>query len=162
MVLTRDKGRFSFGNLRGVAVAMENLADKIDGLEAPGGAGAGVFVMQGNFAVAFGQARFADFDGVQTTEVDAQFAMPRAGKINGLSLRVFTNTLNGVTVVTLRVNGAPTALTFNVGAGVTGFFTLATQEVAVAEGDLISVDIDASAAGSGALDSSKLGLSIAQ
>ena len=70
------------------------------------------------------------------TEPPAQVAIV-AGKFIKLKVYAFLNTVNGPTTMVLRVNGADTALTITVLAGVTGIFTV-EADVPVNEDDLVN------------------------
>lgn len=85
-----------------------------------------------------------------TVEADAQIIVPVAGTISMMSAYVTANTLSGAATLTLRVNGAASALTISIGAGATGQFTNSTNSVSVAAGDKIAIE-RVTAAGSGSI-----------
>lgn len=92
------------------------------------------------------------------TETQVQFTMPAAATIMGLSTRVETNTLGVIGRVKVRKNGVDTASDIQIGAGLTGNFSSATQ-VALVAGDEVSISIGAPA-DAGAMAVSAWGLSL--
>jgi len=74
-----------------------------------------------------------------STEEPRQISMPK-GKFTSMKLNVFYNTLPTDTIITLRVNGAATALSITIPAGVTGLLT-STENVSIAEGDLCNLKL---------------------
>lgn len=86
-----------------------------------------------------GQTGYQNWCGFYVAETNAQVPFPKC-RAKKIALRVITNTSNGETVVTLRKNGAGTALTFTIGAGATGLFTN-TGDILVEDGDLICYEI---------------------
>jgi len=79
----------------------------------------------------------------QATEIQA--AMPRAGTLRNLELKCTAGTNDANYTYVLRVNGVNTALTFTVaGNAITG--SDLTHSVAVAAGDLVSIEITKSGA----------------
>ncbi len=66
--------------------------------------------------------------------------MPRAATAKNLQIRIRANASNGATTFTLYKNGAATALTLTVGAGLTGTFADDTHTVALVKGDIITIE----------------------
>lgn len=75
----------------------------------------------------------------RTTEGNWRFAPDQAGAIDDLEVYVSANTRASATAFELMVNGVASGLTWNVGAGVTGWVGASGGPVNVAEGDLLSV-----------------------
>lgn len=82
---------------------------------------------------------------VSTTESLAQTALNDI-TLNTLYVNVATFTYGGTYIVTLRVNGAPTALTLTIGA--LGVATISSP-VIITAGDLVNLELDASLSGGG-------------
>lgn len=103
------------------------------------------------FAVGFGTNREGTFvgSGVIPTASIRQPA-ERAGRVQRLVVRVDTNTLDAVSVVSALVNGVPAFGTAPIGAGATGTFS-ADVPTGVALGDGLSVGVDAILAGGGSI-----------
>lgn len=75
------------------------------------------------------------------TEADHQIMVPVAGTLTNLRARALTNIGGGATVtVTVRVNGADTALSFTYDVTDTTTLKSDTDSVAVAAGDLVTVN----------------------
>lgn len=84
--------------------------------------------------------KYVALDGTeQTTESVAKVPFP-AGTLKSLKINVISNTMDalGLFTVTIRKNGANTALTLNIGESDLGLFTIDT-DVSVAENDFIDV-----------------------
>lgn len=64
-----------------------------------------------------------------------------AGTIKNLNVAAAANSRSDATVITLRVNGADTALTVSITAGQTTNFADTTHEVAIADGDTVCFSI---------------------
>ncbi len=90
------------------------------------------------------------FTGVSATEAQRQFRWRGAGTINRFGMWIISNGRGTDTSFFLRINGANTALTFTVPGGGTGYFEDAVNEVAIADGDLVSLGIT-SGSGAGSL-----------
>lgn len=84
-----------------------------------------------------------------TTEADAKQAWRTAGVFGRLRVVVSANSLSGACTVTLRKNGAASALTFSISAAATGAFS-DVDTVTVGAGDEFCIEI-AAAAGSGTI-----------
>ena len=87
---------------------------------------------------------------VGAAEAQLQRPVNKAGTLRNFYFRSPTNTTSVSTTVTLRVNGADSALTFSVGAGATGEFRDFTNTVTIASGDEVSVQLVV-AAGTGTI-----------
>ena len=87
-----------------------------------------------------GQVGYACWAGLFVTESVSQMGYPKC-RVKKLSLRILSNTLDGSTVITLRKEGADTAITFTITAGSTGLFS-ATGDVIVEDGDLLCAEVD--------------------
>lgn len=85
------------------------------------------------------QTFYMVYNGHQATEAEAQTRMP-ASKVRAVNIYVSENTLIGASTVKLRKNGQDTNLTFQIGAGATGLIR-GTDEIAFADGDLLSVSM---------------------
>lgn len=83
-------------------------------------------------------------------EVDIQYRTTKTGNFQKLRGRLTLNSLNGPTPVTLRINGVGTALTFSIPPASIADFQVDVP-VPVADGDLISVEVDPSASTGGTL-----------
>jgi len=80
-------------------------------------------------------------------ETAVQFALPRAGTARTLKVNVKTNTYTSGTIfVIVRKNGANTAGYAAISTGQTGVISGVGASVSFNEGDLISLQIDASSA----------------
>lgn len=86
-------------------------------------------------AIAAGGTRYWANAGDLTTEAYRQIDWAVAGTFSNLRVRVTVNAATASSSVTLRKNGADTALTLTVGAGQTGVFEDATNSVSVVAGD---------------------------
>jgi hypothetical protein len=75
------------------------------------------------------------------TEADYQQAAPFAFSASRLSCVVSSNAANGATSVTFRKGTADTALTFTIASGATGTFSDTTNEVAIAAGDKVGIEV---------------------
>jgi len=94
------------------------------------------------------------------TEADGtvQFLVRAGGLAKGLQFNI-RNATTATTTVTLRVNGADTALAVTAGASATGHFVDTTHQVRVAPGDLINFAVE-TGAGSGPVGIQMAGLYI--
>lgn len=86
----------------------------------------------------------------ETTEADAEIVMRGSGTIRNLYTYITTNTVTVNCVVTIRKNGADTAVTFTIGASGTGAFSDTTHSFTYADGDTICISMVTSG-GSGSL-----------
>lgn len=84
------------------------------------------------------------------TEPFIQTRVP-AGQFARLWVLIWANTLNDVSIITLRKNGSDTALTVTIPAGSTTTIMDDTHTVTVAQGDLVNYKIDNTAAGVGTI-----------
>lgn len=82
---------------------------------------------------------------VSTTESLAQTALNTI-TLNTLYVYASTFTYGGTYTITLRVNGAPTALTLTISA--VGVSTISTP-ISITAGDLVCLELDASLSGGG-------------
>lgn len=73
------------------------------------------------------------------TEALAQIAAPVSGDGSYLYGRVSANASASTATMVLRVNGVDTAVTYTIAGGATGTFTDTSNSVAVAAGDLLSI-----------------------
>lgn len=76
--------------------------------------------------------------------------IPRDGKLVSLAVNIYENTLNNTAKITVLVNDTSTALQLQVPAGPTSIETIVT-DVGVKAGDLIKLEVDATAAGAGVI-----------
>lgn len=76
-----------------------------------------------------------------TTESARQVALGIACIASNLRIFVSVNTYTGAATLTLRVNGAASALTLTIGAGATGWFEDTTHSVILLPTDLISIEL---------------------
>ncbi len=105
-----------------------------------GGGGGGVALLQQPDAqLTGGSLRYYMGSFGATTESEGTWTPARAGSITGIAVRVNDNSLSGASTFTVRINGAPTAITVTVPAGTNGEFSF-TGSVAVAVGDRITVE----------------------
>lgn len=93
----------------------------------------------GTAGYAGAQTGYMAWHGFFATEASAQFKI-HACMITNVNIQISTNTLNSTSTFTLMVNGSPSAITFTVGAGVTGWVG-GTGAITVNEGDLIDLKI---------------------
>jgi hypothetical protein len=91
-----------------------------------------------------------------TIEATSQWMAPVAMSVKLLSIGYYANPLTGTTVVTLRKNGADTALTATLAAGATALVQDSTDVVGVSPGDLLDWKI---VTGSGSTPASWLRIS---
>ncbi len=95
--------------------------------------------IQGSNVVSIGN----DYRGIgggglySTTEADVVYTMRQSGTFSNLRLYVSANTRNGACTMTLRKNGADTALVVTVPATTTGEFEDTTHSVSVVDGDTV-------------------------
>lgn len=73
------------------------------------------------------------------TEAVSQFKLNDAYKFKGLTVNVTQSDVDNPTTVTLRVNGADTALTVSIAGNTTGTFSDLTHTVTIAAGDLVNL-----------------------
>jgi hypothetical protein len=94
------------------------------------------------YGLNFNSTRYFGFGGSLSSSVETatQVILNKAGTINYLRVWAPTNTLDGATVVTLRVGAADKTLTLTINAGATGGFTDA-HSVAIAAGDLVGLKV---------------------
>lgn len=94
----------------------------------------------GGNAFSFGTTQYVGLDnygGASTVEAAQQTLMGVAGTIRALYAKAQTNTVNGNIVVTLRQNGAGTALTTTITSSSTAVFNDTTHSVNFVAGDLL-------------------------
>ena len=84
-----------------------------------------------------------------SVEANVEYAM-RALTATSMRFLINQNTMNGVTVITLRRNGVDTGIVLSIGIGATGTFT-ANGSVVYADEDLISISFDTTASGGGTI-----------
>ncbi len=90
---------------------------------------------------------------VDPSEGDVQIVAPRAGTLRDFFVNVGINSLNGNMVLTVRINGVDTSITVTFGSTETGEQSDTTNTATVAAGDLLSIEVDTTAASAGsALD----------
>lgn len=86
---------------------------------------------------------FVGFGNQGNSLTDGQMEIPTVGgTISYLQMNVQSNTRTGAVTVTLMKNGVATALTFTIGAGVTGKVGDFTHSVAFAAGDLLNLRLE--------------------
>lgn len=85
---------------------------------------------------------------LNTTEAAAQVAFRGAGTLSKMRVLSNSNARASATTVTARKNGADTALTVSIGAGLTGTFSDLSNTVAYADGDLWNYAITTGTGGS--------------
>lgn len=86
----------------------------------------------------------------ESTEAAAQIKLRGTGTIRRFGALVWTNTASNTTTATMRLNGADTSLTFNVGGSSTGNFEDNSNSFTYADGDLITIK-SVRASGTGAI-----------
>lgn len=84
---------------------------------------------------------------VMVFEKLGQFPVPEAATAVTMYVQVHANTLAGATTVTLKKNGAATAITLTIAGGATGTFSDTAHSVAFAAGDLAGIEITTGADG---------------
>lgn len=77
----------------------------------------------------------------RSTEAESQIKVYDTYLFKGLSVKATQNSIANATTVTLRVNGADSALIASVTASSTGTFTDLTHNVTVASGDLVNMEL---------------------
>ena len=94
-------------------------------------------------------------DGTASTVNEARYVVPRAGTLQRMYVRHNAANGNGNSVVyTVRVNGAPTALTASLASGAIGQASNLVSSVAVVAGDIVDVTaVKALSIGAGNQDS---------
>ncbi len=85
---------------------------------------------------------------VTTVEREAQFPVPRDGRLVSLAVNPWDSELDGDALITVRVNGSDSALQIAVPFGSTAVETFKTT-VPVLAGNLLSLQVDTRAASSG-------------
>ena len=79
--------------------------------------------------------------GLSAGTVEGNYQLPYAANTaKKLWIKVTGNTLDGAAQIMLRKNGGDTALFIDINVGVTGVLT-ATADVAIADGDLLNIQI---------------------
>lgn len=87
-----------------------------------------------------------------TTESNWDFPIPKAGTLKNFYVRVKSNTANQACTLTIRKNGADTALTLTVPSSTSGTFSDTSNTVSVAAGDLITIkDVSTTTSGTATL-----------
>lgn len=76
-----------------------------------------------------------------TTEANREYLITTAATFSNLRMFVTSNTVNGTTTITLRINGADANQTLSIAASTTGDFEDTTNNDAVAVNDLVVVQI---------------------
>ncbi len=87
---------------------------------------------------------------IESIENYVQFPLPRDGMVRSFTIKITSNSLDGHATLTLRINGADTGIWITVPAGATGVYSNGNTAEAMA-GDLFSIEVDTTAAGSGEL-----------
>jgi len=123
-----------------------------------GGVGMGGVFANANSAVFSGQQDYLIGGSKATTEGEGRAPVPAAGNFSKLYvLPDSVNTLDGDTIVTVRVNGAPTALTATVPALSSAQVSDLVNVAAVAAGDNFSIEVDTLASTVGSMRSIAVG-----
>jgi len=131
-----------------ITLAATRLVDGVD----PSMYSKGYLEWQGHAGAIFGvSTAYVGPDGVDATENHTQIPVPEAAVAVSLFIQVLSNTLSGASTVTLRRNGAGTAITLTIPGGATGVFSDVAHSVAFAAGDLASVQVVAGADGPNSL-----------
>lgn len=115
----------------------------------------------GTTPVAFSDVVYVLGSNLATTEGEAQWVAARSGTLKNLYVQATANTLDAGTPVTLRINGAPTTVTVTVPLGDVALHSDVANTAAVAAGDLISLEIDASGSTGGSIRGCRLGFQFA-
>lgn len=102
------------------------------------------FCMMGhnNFLQVFANTNFTTFSArtsQQATEANIQGVTPFSYGSRGLTVSIITNSLDGTTTYSLRINGASVNQTIVVAAGLTGIFEDITNRDNIIENDLIGL-----------------------
>ena len=100
------------------------------------------FVLQwhgGQGAIQFGETRYITPVTFHDTETAGQYPVPQDAVAIALYMHNTFNNLDGPTTVTLRKNGADTAITLTIGAGQVGTFSDTVHSVSFSAGDLASI-----------------------
>jgi hypothetical protein len=100
----------------------------------------------GSDVISFGVTAYLIAIGFQPAEIDGQFVAPRAGNLSGLFVQAAVNSLDGDAIVTLRINGAPTAVRVTIPPLGVALVSDTVNSAVVAAGDLISLEVDAATA----------------
>ena len=116
----------------------------------PAERGGGIFAVGGG--VFAGDVRYGVGPaGTDDIEPSAQFPIPTDGQLTVLAVSPTFNTLDDVAQFTVRLNGSDTALELDVPAASTAV-GLVIANVDVVAGDLVTLKIDTTAAGSGSVN----------
>lgn len=96
----------------------------------------------GASSIAFGISVFALAINHSIVESQKQFIATRSGVLRNLFAQADANTLDASTVLTLRINGLGTAVRVSIPALSTAQFSDLVNTAPVAQGDLISLEVD--------------------
>ncbi len=114
----------------------------------PAGEGTGGGLLSWLFCAPAGVVWYLRADGVDPVEQEAQWPVPRDGRLVSLAVNPYDNSeLNGKVLIKVRVNGSDTALQIAVPPNSTAVETFKTT-VPVLAGDLMSLQVDTRAASS--------------
>lgn len=110
------------------------------------------FFQTGNtFTLTFNVTRFSGLGGNSLVATETLVSMPQfAGTFNGVKLKVVSNTLDGATLVKLRVNAANAGPSVSIAAAGTGVFSDTTSTTVVAD-DLLALSFDTTASTTGSI-----------
>jgi len=119
------------------------------------GAQEGVMLAPGTFYLVPGTSGSAI-----TVEAQAGMVAPVGGTLNRLFVDASVNSYDQNTIITVRINGVPSALTTTLAATVTTGNDV-TNNVVVSPGDVVTVQVDSSASGVGTLDNVRASITFA-
>ena len=135
------------GNFEVESAALTFEADNgalvsIFGAAGSGNFSAGLLALNGSGLTRY-VSPFVGFGNQGNSLTDGQMEIPTVGgTISYLQMNVQSNTRTGAVTVTLMKNGVATALTFVIGAGVTGKVGDFTHSVTFAAGDLLNLRLE--------------------
>ena len=122
-------------------------ASGTQGTQGPQGAngtgGATLYTSTGGSTLGANQTRYlgVGVDLLDANETHVQLIITSAATLQNLTVKAITNTRADDTTVTVRVNGAPTAISVTIPAGSTAVFQDLVNSVAVVPGDLVAIEL---------------------
>ncbi len=126
---------------------------------AGGSVGMGGIFANSNSAILSGAVDYLIGGAKAATEGEGRAPVPAAGSLSNLYVLPSTaNTLDGVTVVTVRLNGIASPLTVSVPAGTIAQVSELATVIVVSAGDNFSIEVDSTASTGGSMTSLAVGL----
>lgn len=106
-----------------------------------------IFFGTDSAAIPAAEVGYARFDGpIDAVETETQRPLPYSGTLRNMYVHVSSNGLDGVMVITARRGAVDTPLSLVINASATGVFADTVNTQGFNAGDLLSVEIDTTAA----------------